>query len=210
MATGTTSGARQTRRRGQALEQAILDAAWAELRERGWRGFTIEAVADRSGAAKSVIYRRWRNRVELAQEMLQRRTMTSPEPFPSSGDLRADLLEFLRGMAEFLRSPFGDAARGIAHEGDPATQRSLFGDEGVISLVVDIVEQARGRGQLDGRPTALALNLGHGLVVAEFLQAHQPPPDAGLVELVDTIWLPALRRCATEGAGPHDGVPTPS
>jgi AcrR family transcriptional regulator len=59
------------------LEQAIVDAAWQELTERGWAGFTVEGVAARSGAAKTVIYRRWRNRVHLAQDMLLRATTDS-------------------------------------------------------------------------------------------------------------------------------------
>ena len=52
------------------LEEAILTAAWDELAERGWAGFGIEGVSNRCGTAKAVVYRRWRNRVELVQEML--------------------------------------------------------------------------------------------------------------------------------------------
>ena len=59
-----------TRRRGAVLEEAILTAAWDELAERGWAGFGIEGVSNRVETAKAVVYRRWRNRVELVQEML--------------------------------------------------------------------------------------------------------------------------------------------
>ena len=39
----------KTRRRGAALEAAILTAAWAELSEVGYTDLTIEAVAKRAG-----------------------------------------------------------------------------------------------------------------------------------------------------------------
>lgn len=45
---------KQSRRRGRVLEQAILDAAWAELSECGWDEFTIDGVAVRSGIAKEI------------------------------------------------------------------------------------------------------------------------------------------------------------
>ena len=41
----------KTRRRGEALEHALLDAAWAELQAAGYTGLTMEAVADRGEAA---------------------------------------------------------------------------------------------------------------------------------------------------------------
>jgi AcrR family transcriptional regulator len=46
------------RRRGRHLEDALLDAAWAELTERGYAGFTLESVAKRAGTSTPVIYRR--------------------------------------------------------------------------------------------------------------------------------------------------------
>ena len=54
-----------SRRRGQALEDAILDAAWDVLETGGWSGFTFGAVAERAHSSKPVLYRRWRTREEL-------------------------------------------------------------------------------------------------------------------------------------------------
>jgi AcrR family transcriptional regulator len=184
---------KQTRRRGVALDQAILDAAWGELAERGWSGFTIEGIAARSGTAKAVIYRRWRNRVDLVHDMLRRSASRANNEFESSGDLRTDLVGFLRAMSEFLASPFGEAVRGSLCEGDLTTQQSLFGEAPIVRDVVEIVECAQARGELAGTPSVLSMNLGHGLVMSEFLHTGSPPPDDGLSEFVDTIWLPSLR-----------------
>jgi AcrR family transcriptional regulator len=183
------------RRRGPALEDAILDAAHAELAENSWEGFTVEGVAARSGAAKSVIYRRWRSRVELAVAVLQRANAEAPDALASHGDLRSDLLEFLIGMAAFLRTPFGEAVRGIERHGDTAGRISIFG-QAQVTGVQQLVDRAVTRGELDHQPSVLALNVGHSIVMMEFLHLHHPPADDELEELVDTIWLPALRRAA--------------
>ena len=47
-------------------DQAILAAARELLAQGGVPGLTIEGVAARSGVAKTTIYRRWRDRDELA------------------------------------------------------------------------------------------------------------------------------------------------
>jgi DNA invertase Pin-like site-specific DNA recombinase len=41
------------------VREAVLGAAFAELDEHGYAGFSIEAVARRSGVHKTTIYRRW-------------------------------------------------------------------------------------------------------------------------------------------------------
>lgn len=184
---------KKTRRRGAVLEQAILDAAWIELREGGWAGFTIEGVAARSGAAKTVIYRRWRNRAELVQHMLNEAARSQPD-LPSSGYLRADLVALLGAISEFLRGPFGQAIRGSMSEGDFASTPSVFGERAVILGLQKLVEQAVDRGELSRSPAPLAVNLGHSVVMWEFLATGAPPGHGDIESLVDAAWLPALRR----------------
>ena len=53
------------RKRGAALEDAILEAAYAELSEVGYRAFSVEGVASRARTGKASIYRRWPTRREL-------------------------------------------------------------------------------------------------------------------------------------------------
>jgi len=78
----------KTRRRGAALETALLDAAWDELQVTGYAGLTMEAVADRAGTSRAVLYRRWRNRPELVIAAMRRhRPMLSGE-VPDTGSLR--------------------------------------------------------------------------------------------------------------------------
>lgn len=196
-----TNDITQRRRRGKALEDAILDAAWEELATCGWDGFTVDGVAARSGTAKSVIYRRWGNRVELAEALLERGRATAPVSFESRGDLRTDLREFGRGMAAFLRGPFGDASRGVAVEGGLARVRSVFNREASVEIISHIVGQARARGELAGEPSPLALNVGYGVVMWELIHARRVPTDVEIDELVDAVWLPAIIATSANGDG---------
>jgi AcrR family transcriptional regulator len=43
------------RRRGKALEDAVLDAAWSELADGGYASFTMEAVAARAHTSRPVL-----------------------------------------------------------------------------------------------------------------------------------------------------------
>jgi AcrR family transcriptional regulator len=186
-----------TRRRGAVLEEAIVAAAWEELAERGWAGFGIEGVSTRCGTAKAVVYRRWRNRVELVQDMLARITASPYGAHRSSGDLRTDLIGFLRDMAGFLDGPYGEAVRGSMYEGDPSKRASVLVGPVVVGRVDRILEDAVARGELPRMPSPAAANLGHAVAMSEFLHTGAAPSGHAIDVLVDELWLPALEH-------PHD------
>jgi AcrR family transcriptional regulator len=60
------------------VDDGITDATLALLRAKGPRAVTVEAVAARSGIAKTTIYRRHRDRRDMLFAALSR--MTTPEP----------------------------------------------------------------------------------------------------------------------------------
>ncbi len=43
------------RRRGKALEDAVLDAGWSALLDGGYAGFTVEVVAARARTSRPVL-----------------------------------------------------------------------------------------------------------------------------------------------------------
>lgn len=180
-----------TRRRGPDLEEAILDAAWAEIADRGWAEFSIGGVAARCGTAKAVLYRRWDNRVALVRTMLSRQLLVQDHVVASSGDLRDDLLSFLRTVAVFFAGPFGEAVRGSLVEPVPGAGSALLAE--VPAPVAAVVAAARERGQLTSTPSALAQNLGPALMVHELVHTGSAPTEELLQEIVDQAWLPALR-----------------
>ena len=83
------------RRRGEALETALLDAAWAELAERGYDELTIDAVATRAGTSRAVLYRRWPGKPELVLAALVHQVENRTVEAPDTGSLRGDVVALL-------------------------------------------------------------------------------------------------------------------
>ncbi len=110
------------RKRDEATRHAILRAAYETLEAEGYGGFTIEAVAARSGAAKTTIYRWWPSKGALAidsfLDLYQREA-----PFPQTRSASEDLKANLRLMAKIWGGRYGCIIAGIiaAGQSDAAT-----------------------------------------------------------------------------------------
>lgn len=78
------------------VDDGITDATLALLRTRGPKSVTVEAVAARSGIAKTTIYRRHRDRRDMLSVALSR--VTSPEPL-GAHTAAPDRLRWLIGEA---------------------------------------------------------------------------------------------------------------
>ncbi len=88
---------RPTGPRGEAREQAILDAALELVMEVGYDRLSMDALAERARASKATIYRRWSGKAQVVVEAVRRRKHEGHAP-PDTGSLRQDLLESLGGM----------------------------------------------------------------------------------------------------------------
>lgn len=105
----------KSRRRGAQLEQAILDAAWEELREVGYARLTMDAVAARAGTSKPVIYRRWGGRAELVLAAWVRHVPMEHD-VPDTGALRDDLHVFFARIAHRADSMMNEMVAGVMGE----------------------------------------------------------------------------------------------
>lgn len=89
-------------KRVEASRSKVLHETYQMLYEQGFAGATIDAIAKRSGVAKTTIYRHWPSRADLlldACAKLGRRV----EP-PDTGDLREDLTILLTHLAKELKT----------------------------------------------------------------------------------------------------------
>src|SRR5262252_8594259 len=104
-------------RRTERSKHAILDATRELLSEGGVRALTVEAVAARSGVAKTTIYRRWRDKWHLALDAVMIDMVPSfPDPV-DVGDTRKELITFVHAVTKLLSSrPFGPAMQALASE----------------------------------------------------------------------------------------------
>uniref|UniRef100_UPI0034DF3660 TetR/AcrR family transcriptional regulator n=1 Tax=Streptomyces harbinensis TaxID=1176198 RepID=UPI0034DF3660 len=110
----------QTRRRGAALEEAILRAAEEELTASGYAGLTMDKVAARAGTNKNALYRRWPHRLALGIAAY-RRLATAVQP-PDTGSLRGDVLALLHGANRHWSSPLGAILRELMAAAGGATE----------------------------------------------------------------------------------------
>jgi AcrR family transcriptional regulator len=184
-----------TRRRGAALEKALLDAAWSELQSVGYAKLTMERVADRAQTSRPVIYRRWSSRHELVIAALLHQQPTGTARIPDTGSLREDVLTIMRR-----------ASRRISDIG-PATVVGLLNDLMADDTSDTIIDQlARGGSEVIKQALARAATRGEArehvpdrvarlpldLLRHELILTHQPPSSETLEEIVDQIFLPLV------------------
>jgi AcrR family transcriptional regulator len=82
------------RPRSAASHQAILQATLELLAAKGMRGMSMDAVAERAGVSKATIYRRWKSKEDLVEELLDH-LLAVIQPL-DTGDPRADFIETAR------------------------------------------------------------------------------------------------------------------
>jgi AcrR family transcriptional regulator len=187
-----------TRRRGAALEAAILDAAWNVLETDGWNGFTFAGVAERAHSSKPVLYRRWRTREELLRATLRRQGEITPREVPDTGSLRGDTVAVLtavnqlRGsvaavMSMSLSAQFQDLGLSPAE-----LRRELVGHR--ESSMDVIVARAIARGELGPKtPAARVVSLPVDLLRHELLMTLEPVAPNTITQIVDDVFLPLAR-----------------
>lgn len=88
------------RPRDPTIDRAVLDAVITVLTQRGYAGFSLEAVAGLAGTTKPSITRRWPDRRELVIAALA--TVLVPAPVPDTGCTRCDLVESAEQLAAAL------------------------------------------------------------------------------------------------------------
>ena len=110
--------ARGGRKRDAGLSENILDATLDELARVGYDRVTMDAIAARTGAAKTSVYRRWATKADLVLEALTAlgQRAAAAGQLPDTGSLRGDLLTLTE------RTSLGE------------TQRKLSVIQGVLPL----------------------------------------------------------------------------
>jgi AcrR family transcriptional regulator len=104
--------------RAERSKQAILDATRHLLAEDGDVGsLTVEAVAAQSGVAKTTIYRRWRDKWELALDAVMIDMLPGFAEPVDVGDTRKELVTFVDSARKNLSTlPYAPAMQGLASQ----------------------------------------------------------------------------------------------
>ena len=186
------------RRHGAALEDALLDAAWDELAENGYAGFTIEAVAERARTSRAVLYRRWPAKPDLVRAAVGRMGQREHVEIPDTGSLRDDVVALLRQanasrarlgitLALQLSGYYAETGTGLAD-----LRRDVLAGRG--TAVDTLVDRAVARGEVDPRRlTPRVLAVPFDLYRQELLMTLRPVPDETIESIVDEVFMPLVR-----------------
>jgi AcrR family transcriptional regulator len=102
----------------------ILEATVQLVAELGVPAVTYDAVAKLAGTSRATIYRKWPSRDELVKDALVRFAKLSVSA-PDTGDLRADLVEFLVRVGGVLATPVGRAVINASLVGENTRLRAV-------------------------------------------------------------------------------------
>ena len=146
----TDPGVPRTDPRVLRSRAAVLGATLELLVEKGIAATTIEAVSERSGVAKTTIYRQWEDQPALVHDAFAT-TLVEP-PDPDTGTLRGDLVALLTGLAGALtRGPAAALMPALieAAERDPAfAELHRREAEQRHRVVRGVIERGISRGEL--------------------------------------------------------------
>ncbi len=193
----------------RARSRARVVAAAADLlREHGVHGLTIEAVAARSGVAKTTIYRHFRGREELHVAAMDSAAL--PIEIATTPDLVADLTAFCLSLNEMVHSPelavlFATGVEGAERSPELAATLARDGERRRAAVVARL-EQGVRSGELAGDTDIEVL---HGqLVGAIFFRrfiSRQPTDGAFVARHVAA----ALRQWRVPGGASGGGGAPP-
>ena len=160
----------------------------------------MDRVAKRAGTNKNAIYRRWPNRAVLG--VAAYRQLAEVElRLPDTGELRGDVLAVLRRINCDLSSPRGDILRSllssVGDEPELLAQLHQQVADGATGISLTILGRAVDRGE--ALPEALHPRVATVAIVLlrnEYItRGIATVPDSVLVEIVDEVYLPLVRRC---------------
>lgn len=171
--------------------RTVLDASAALMLERGPAAFSIDAVVERTGVAKTTIYRHWPSRSELMAEVFKH--LMTPGPIPDTGTLRGDLIDyFLGGQHALDNQGFNRQLQTLpgiieASRADPdlaAAGAMVLGN--TLQSLIPMLERGRARGEVRADRNLEAIS--HLLLGGMFVhRAIAGSSDDDVVAVIDSV-----------------------
>lgn len=172
----------------------LLDAARELVAELGPGAVTVDAVAQRSGVAKTTLYRHFENSHDLIVTAL--RDLPASIETPNTGDLRDDLVELVCRFTQLVSGP--EMRRMFLSVLSHATDDPDFADIHEVLQkerrrpIMAVLEHARARGQLaPNLDPELAADLIEGPFVLRRLVMGTPTEHRDIERIIDAL-LPAI------------------
>lgn len=187
------------------MRHRVLEAAAELIAREGIGGLRYEQIAELAGVNKTSIYRNWPDRTTLLADALASFSADAV-PLDDTGDIDADLVEFLEALATTMASPQGRALLNVVGAAHDNPELRTVVDEAFAQRLATLrrrVEAAMESGQLPAVDCRLLAEMlsgpVHGLVrrgAREFTRAD--------AQRITAIVLAGVRATAA-----HDGASAP-
>jgi AcrR family transcriptional regulator len=175
----------------ERTHRLVLEATAELLGECGFGRTSIEAISERSGVARSTIYRHWPDRTELLLESIGKRVEMTRAT--DTGDLRADLIRLYSHLGEMLndeatRSMVASFVAEATRDPELAALNSKF-IEARRQATSELIKNAVERGDLptETDPDQMAHDLAGGIFFRG-LVLRQPTDETWIATHVDR-WI---------------------
>jgi len=186
------------------VTDAIVDAVFDELAEKGFLGMSMDGVARRAGVGKSALYRRWPSKVEMTASVLSVLSVIE-QPATDTGSFEGDVRALLDDILEWLSTPhirriypdlLAEAQRNpvladalMDHVGRPRRVRAQA-----------VLERAASRGELDaGADQDMILDVFAALIFWRLIALSRPVTPAYLDKIAVLILKMASRYAPNQG-----------
>lgn len=174
------------------VTDAIVNAVFDELAEKGFLGMSMDGIARRAGVGKSALYRRWPSKVEMTVSVLSVLSVTN-EPAADTGSLEGDVRALLDDILRWLSNPhlrriypdlLAEAQRNptladalMEHVGRPRRIRAQ-----------SVLDRAAARGEVSGSAdNDLILDVFAALIFWRLIALSRPVTDAYLDRITKLI-----------------------
>jgi AcrR family transcriptional regulator len=177
---------------GEGVDERIHRVALEHLRDRGFSGLSMEGVAAEAGVAKTTLYRRYRNRADLATAALAADVAVLPDPADGADDVRGALVEFMLVFGTRWRHYGLDVFGAMLIERDDP-ELAVLHRERIINprrgYALALLEIARERGEIRADvDLGLALEAMIGSFMVKQMTGRPLDPDSWAREIVDLLW----------------------
>ncbi len=183
------------RPRDPEIEPRVYSAALTVYSERGWYGFSFEAISKLAGVGQAALYRRWSTKADLLAQAIQ--SLERPLPAIDTGSSREDLLDVGRHLIRVFRGPSGVVGLRMVLDArtnpELAEQFTAMQNDARAKAIRAVVRRAIRRGDVPATATLeLVLQLLIGACLSHMLLTPPVPEDHDSLTNDDELFLQRL------------------
>lgn len=185
-------GPRRGRPFDPAVDVALRSATLSVLAQHGWRGTTVERIAQRSGVARTTVYRRYGSVHGVMIMLLD--DVWVQDPTADTGSLRGDLVMTARATQTLWADPdrlnYLCAMTAARRESPDVAEAMNARGRSQHAALRPILERAQTRGELRaGLDAGLMMELVRSVIVRRAMTSDRAAPPEFAEQVVNAVLL---------------------